>query len=61
MVPTISHHEMRSVTSYPDLARIVALWGSLPEPIKVGIVAMVNASQPSEELSTEVDSSQGEK
>ena len=32
------------VTVHPELARVIAAWPTLPEVIKAGILAMVNAS-----------------
>ena len=30
----------------PDLAEIIEAWPNLPEPIRVGILAMIRASKP---------------
>ena len=47
-VPVLVPCPPKSVSSLqitdPDLARLVALWPMLPDAIKVGISALVNAS-----------------
>jgi hypothetical protein len=35
-----------AVNSDPDLAKIIAAWPTLPEALRAGILAMVNAASP---------------
>jgi hypothetical protein len=44
VVPT-SSEVVSGLLLPPDLARVVAAWNVLPEVIKAGVLAMINASQ----------------
>ena len=45
MVPSLSHIDSNSAPKDPRLSHIIALWDSLPEPIKVAIVAIIDTTQ----------------
>jgi hypothetical protein len=45
MAPSVAHHlHTDTCQTDPDLARIVDAWPALPDPIKAGIMAMIEAA-----------------
>ena len=45
MVPSELHQQLCEALDNPALERVVAAWDSLPEPIRVAIVAMIEATR----------------